>query len=248
MACMRSALPVSHGRRKLLLGAAAAAMFAPLSLRAAGVCTPHELTQRFTRAVAGRLVVPSNEALIYAMLAEAELSGHPEAADEPQYVLVVDSSPVVQSAMLFWRLAPGRLDLVGATPASTGTPLRPGCLQTPCGVFAQADAPDAGRVLAARVYDFGVQRVRRTGGQGMAALHLQAHAAHGASRARLGTAQSDGRVLLPASLVAFLDAYGVLDAQRRDLRTPDGQALPFAGQYLVVVDSERDRRPDWALA
>lgn len=245
---MRSALSVSTGRRKLLLGAAAAALVAPLPVRAAGVCTPHELGRRFAQAVAGRLPVPSNEALIYAMLAEAELAGHPDGLDAPQYILVVDSCPVVQTAMLFWRLAPGRCDLVGATPASTGTPLRPGCVETPCGVFGQAGAPVASRALASRVYDFGVHRARRAAGQGMAALHLQAHAALGASRAQLGTAQSDGRVLLPASLVAFLDAYGVLDAQRADIRTPDGQAMPFAGQYLVVVDSERDQRPEWASA
>jgi hypothetical protein len=247
MACMRSALPVATGRRKLLL-AAAAALCTPFAVRAAGVCTPHELKQRFTRAVAGRLPVPANEAMIYTMLAEAELAVHPGAPDDPQYLLVVDSCPAVQAALLFWRLVPGRCELVGATAASTGAPARPGCVETPCGVFAQAGAPDAGHALAARVYDFGVQRVRRTPGQGPAALHLRAHAAFGATRAHLGTAQSDGRVLLPASLVAFLDAYGVLDAQGDDVRTPDGQALPFAGQYLVVVDSERDQRPDWTAA
>lgn len=249
MDCMRSAPSFSHGRRTLLLGAAAAALSAPLPLRAAGVCTPHELKQRFGHAVAGQLAVPRSEAMIYGMLAELELASHPDGLDDaPQYLLVVDSSPMVQAALLFWRLVPGRFELVGATPASTGTPLLPGCVETPCGVFAQAGAAGAGHAYAARVYDFGMQRVRRTAGREMAALHLRAHAALGRTRAHLGTPQSDGRVLLPPSLVAFLDAYGVLDAQRPDLRTAEGQALPFAGQYLVVVDSERDRRPDWAAA
>jgi hypothetical protein len=48
--------------------------------------------------------------------------------------------------------------------------------------------------------------------------------------------------------VAFLDTYGVLDAQRTDRTTPEGDHMPFAGQYLVVIDSEREERPDWAIA
>jgi hypothetical protein len=39
----------------------------------------------------------------------------------------------------------------------------------------------------------------------------------------------------------------VLDA-RRGAMTTAGDIVPFAGQYLVVVDSERDERPDWAAA
>jgi hypothetical protein len=64
----------------------------------------------------------------------------------------------------------------------------------------------------------------------------------------LGTAQSDGRVLLPPSLVAFLDEYGVLDAGRPRPHTPAGEELPFAGRYMVVMDSEQEERPAWAAA
>lgn len=230
----------------MLLSAAAA--LAPIPSFAAGVCTPRELSQRFAAAVPQKLDVPQNEIWIYAGLAEAELAGHPDGLTQPQYLLVVDSCPFIQTAFLFWRLLPGRFELVGATPASTGTPLRPGCVETPCGVFPQATVSDAGRAMASRVYDFGTQRARRGPGAGYAALHLQARAAVGRSRELLGTAQSDGRVLLPASLVAFLDSHGVLDAQRTDRITPQGDVLPFAGQYMVVIDSEREERPGWAAA
>ena len=232
-------------RRGLLL-AAAAATLGPLPALATGVCTPRELALRFDAAVAQQLQVPRTESWIYASLAEAELAGHHGIAPDPQYVLVVDSSPAIQVAFLFWRLLPGRYELVGASPASTGSPLRPGCLETPCGVFPQASVSDAGRAFAARVYDFGTQRARNATGTGYGALHLQARAALGRHRALLGTAQSDGRVLLPPSLVAFLDTYGVLDG-RPGNATAAGEPVPFAGQYLVVIDSERDERPDWAV-
>ena len=243
---MRSVPVPAISRRSLLVSAAAA--LAPWPSFAGGVCTPRELSQRFDAAVSQKLAVPQNEVWIYAGLAETELAGHPDGLLQPQYLLVVDSCPYIQTAFLFWRLLPGRFELVGATPASTGTPLRPGCVETPCGVFPQASASDAGHALASRVYDFGTQRARKAAGTGYAALHLQARAAVGRSRSLLGTAQSDGRVLLPPSLVAFLDAYGVLDAQRTDPATPEGDLLPFAGQYLVVIDSEREERPDWAAA
>jgi len=230
----------------MLLSAAAA--LAPWPAFAAGVCTPRELSQRFAAGVAQKLDVPQNEVWIYAGLAEAELAGHPDGLLQPQYLLVVDCCPSIQTAFLFFRLLPGRFQLVGATPASTGSPLRPGCLETPCGVFPQASVSDAGRAMASRVYDFGTQRARRASGGGYGALHLQARAAVGRNRALLGTAHSDGRVLLPPSLVAFLDTYGVLDAQRTDRTTPEGDHMPFAGQYLVVIDSEREERPDWAIA
>lgn len=230
----------------MLLSAAAA--LAPLPALAAGVCSPRELAQRFDGAVAQKLRVPPNEASIYASLAEVELAGHPDVAPQPQYLLVVDSCPVIQVAFLFWRLLPGHCELVGAAPASTGSPQRQGCLETPCGVFPQASSADAGRALASRVYEFGTHRARKATGAGYGALHLQARAAVGRNRALLGTAQSDGRVLLPSSLVAFLDAHGVLDGLRGKAATAQGEAVPFAGQYLVVIDSERDERPDWAIA
>jgi hypothetical protein len=233
-------------RRTLLLGAAATALGAPLAARSQpAVCTPRDLAQRYRTRVEGGIELPRGDAMIYASLAEMELAHQPATTAGPQYLLVVDSCPFVQAAFLFWRLLPGRYEIVGVAPASTGDPERAGCVATPCGVFTQAGR-GAGGALASRIYDFGVQRTRRPGADGFAPLHLQAHAARGRGRALLGTPQSDGRVLLPPSLVAFLDEYGVLDAGRAGARTPAGEQLPFAGRSMVVLDSEQEERPAWA--
>lgn len=229
-------------RRTVLLAGAAA--FVPRHGLAAPVCTPRDLRRRYATAVAERLDVPDHEARICASLAEASFIGHPDTAAAPQYALVVDSCAHVQAAFLYWRLMPAQWELVGASPASTGCSVRAGHVPTPQGVFAHEPAPRGARA-AARVYGFGVQRARKPGG-GFVPLHLQARAADGAARSLLGTPQSDGCVLLPPSMVAFLDRYGVLDAAAGVHAMPGGEATPFAGRYLVVVDSERDARPAWA--
>lgn len=230
--------------RRAILFAGAAAL-APLPTLAAGVCTPQDLSRRYATLVDQRLDVPFNEACIYAALAESELTPGLPHLGAPQYLLVVDSCPDVQAAFLFWRLMPTQYELVGASPASTGCAARPGHLRTPLGAYPQAGSGAAPGHPASRVYDFGVHRARRASG-GFAPLHLQARAAWGGARSRLGTAQSDGCVLLPPALVAFLDQYGVLDTAGGERVTPAGELMPFAGRYLVVVDSEREERPPWA--
>jgi len=237
--------PSSPGirRRSLLLSATAA--LAPLPALADGVCTPRDLARRYEAVVDRQLRVPEHELLICGGLAESELAGSRESLLGPQYMLVVDSCPAVQAAFLVWRLLPGRYELIGASPASTGNPEQAGCVRTPQGVFAQAEV-EYGRKLTSRVYDFGRQRTRV--GRGFADLRLQARAASGRTGALLGRVQSDGCILLPPGLVAFLDQFGVLDEGRKAGVTPAGEALPFAGRYLVVIDSERDERPDWAVA
>ena len=223
-------------RRSVLLGAAG--LWLANATQAGEICTPGELARRYRATVREQIEVSDADAWIYGGLAETELAGAPGVSVAPQYMLVVDSCPSVQAAFLFWRLVPGDFELLGASPVSTGLPQRPGCMATPCGVFAHAQE---GRGQGAgRVYDFGVQRARRSTG-GFAPLRLQARSAQGTGVARLGTQQSDGCVLLPPSLIAFLDAEGVLDGGARGV-------LPFAGRHLVVVDSERDDRPDWAWA
>jgi hypothetical protein len=241
----RSPAP-SISRRSLLFSAAAALL--PVAAKAAEVLTPHDLALRYRAAVEHSLEVPRGEALIYGGLAETSLIGHHDPLNAPQYLLVVDSCPSVQVAFLYWRLLPGHYELVGASPASTGDPERTGCVATPCGVFGQADAAAGAGSLASRVYDFGMRRARMPG-RGFAPLHLQAHAARGPGRTRLGRPQSDGRVLLPPSLVAFLDSHRVLDGARSAGRSAAASALvPFSGRYMVVVDSERDDRPEWTAA
>ena len=246
-------------RRELVLAGAAALLGAPAAVRAAApaaIYTPHELAQRWQLQVPERIAVPAHEERLYGFMAETQLIAFQQALTQPQYVLVVDANPHVQAAFVFWRLLPGHYRLVGAAPASTGGPLRPDYLETPQGVFGHATA-EAGLQAAcatrveqtcrrggSRVYDFGVQRTRLATGQGpLRPMRLQARAADERAAGRLGTPQSDGCVLLPASLVAFLDEYGLLDGDAA--AAAERRVVPFRGRYLLVIDSERMERPDW---
>lgn len=240
---LRGIARTGPSRRALLLAGAAA--LAPRAGHAAPVCTPRDLRQRYLDTVTQRLDVPAHEARIYATLAEANFIGHPRPPRAPQYVLVVDSCSEVQAAFLYWRLLGRHWELVGASPASTGCSVQPGHLPTPVGAFPQQAAWATAAPGATRVYDFGLQRAHRPGG-GLVPLRLQARAAHGAAGALLGTQRSDGCVLLPPALVAFLDRHALLDGDAGPRGEAGGERVPFAGRYLVVVDSERDERPEWA--
>ena len=249
----------SFSRRHLLL--AAAAVCAPIGARAAGICTPLDLAGRFEEQVHQKLRLPPDEVRCYAALAEVQLMGQQQLVRAPQYLLVVDSNPEVQAAMVFWRLLPGHLQLVGAAPVSTGCGARPDHFETPQGLFDQssatAPAPAAACRTAAvrpcsrsglRVYDFGWQRVREpSGARTNVDIHLQARAADEQAAPLLGRAHSDGCILLPPSLISFLDEFGVLDAGTGSRRAERPQ-LPYAGRYLLVVDSERGERPGWSPA
>lgn len=79
-------------------------------------------------------------------------------------------------------------------------------------------------------------------------MRLQARAADSWAERRLGTARSDGCILLPASLGRFLDELGLLDAGLQQDTPRQSAPLPFRGRYLVVVDSEREERPPWSPA
>jgi hypothetical protein len=71
----------------------------------------------------------------------------------------------------------------------------------------------------------------------------------------LGIRHSKGCVRIPASLNVFIDHYGILDADYEatvEAGKPlwvlhgDRVVTPWAGRYLVVVDSERKARPVWS--
>ena len=114
-------------------------------------------------------------------------------------------------------------------------------------------------VKGLRVFDFGWQPVPRGWGGGTAMrMRLQMHATDpDALERRLGTAQSQGGVRIPAALASLLDHYGVIDAayealartgQRVPVLAPDREPVASAGRWLVVIDSARNERPDWAPA
>jgi hypothetical protein len=249
-------------RRRLLFAAAAAAAgcCAPFAARSATIYTPHEVAELYERRVKRRLRLPESEARLYAAVAELHLTMCEKKLLAPQYMLLVDGNPHVQAALLMWRLAPGSYELLGASPASTGGPVRPNHFETPQGVFERADedslaalgpcdsaSPPICRRENARVLDFGWQRARNATGTGrLMPMRLQARAADARSERRLGTACSDGCILLPVSLMDFLHEFGLLDADRDT--PPPVTALPHAGRYLFVVDTERVERPSWSPA
>lgn len=243
----------SLSRRHLLI--AAAASCSPLAVQAVGIYTPYELAQRYEKQVDLRLRLPAEDVHLYASTVEEELLDYEQFMRAPQYLLVVDSNPNVQAAFLFWRLMEGHYRLIGASPASTAGPLRPHRLESPQGLFDQTHAVAQTRPVSSslrrglRVYDFSSQRVRIEAGAGAHSnMRLQARAADRKAARFLGSAQSDGCILLPSTLISFLDEFGVLDAAATS--TPPTRAdrppLPYPGRYLLVVDSERDDRPEWS--
>jgi len=107
------------------------------------------------------------------------------------------------------------------------------------------------------VYDFGWQKaLRGWGGDGESPMRLQMHATDpDMLEPRVGTPQSKGCIRIPAALNAFIDRYGLLDAdyeraaaQGKHLWVlrPDRQPTPWSGRYLVIVDSARSGHPAWA--
>lgn len=238
-------------RRHLLLGAAATCL--PLSTLASTVYTPHELRLQYQRDVTPRLQPPADEARLYGGIAELELFNLGQELLEPQYLLVIDVNPHVQAAMLFWRLLPGSYELVGASPVSTSIAGSDSLVLQ--GLFEQARTTTRTAACTSRscgsgtqrVYDFGWERA----GDGVTtaranAMRVQVRAAGREAERRLGSPCRDGCILAPSSLVSFLDEYGVLDAGLAG--AAQRHVLPCRGRHLLLVDSERDDRPEWSPA
>lgn len=257
---MAAFFPSGRIERRRLLLAAAAGCCAPFAARSAAIYTPYEIAQEFERRVTRRLRLPEHEMRIYRGMAELQvISGNHELL-EPQYLLLVDSNPHVQAALLMWRLAPGVYDLLGASPVSTGGAVQPHYFETPRGIFERSDGeshapmghcgsatPPICRREGARVLDFGWQRARNATGRGrLMPMRLQARAANPQAERRLGAACSDGCILLPASLMHFLDDLGLLDAGQAHETPRQVATLPHRGRYLLVVDTEREERPSWS--
>ncbi len=241
--------PARLSRRGLLLGAGAACL--PAAALATAIYTPHELRQAYRREVRQRLEVPREEVRLYGGVSELQLYSVSQELLAPQYLLVVDGNPHVQAAFLFWRLVPGSYELVGASPVSTG-PDAATVPQAVRGLFEEVAAADSacGRTAPRtcrsgdlRVYDFGWPRNHRHARA--RDLRVQVRGAVGAAAQRLGSPCAEDCILLPPSLVSFLDEYGVLD---QGSGRPQRHVLPFRGRHLLVVDSERDDRPGWSPA
>ena len=230
-----------------------------------------DLAAIFEREVRPRLNLPEEERAAYAGLLGLALTKTNVVQTTAQYVLLVDRSPKVQAALVYWRDGEGTQHFIGASPASTG---RPGSYEhflTPLGVFehsvAHLDFRAEGTrnefgirgygVKGMRVFDFGwVMGERTWGGGGLSPMRLQVHATDpDVLEPRLGSAASSGCIRISAALNRFLDKYGVLDADYEAALERGGQLwvlrkdrtpTPWSGRYLIVVESERARRPRWA--
>jgi len=225
----------------------------------------------FESAVSRRLAIPADEAAAYGERLDAAFAQAGVPLAHAQYVLLVDRSPQVQALLIYWRDDAGRWHLIGASPVSTGSRGGFEHFITPLGVFAHSTAhPDFRAegtvnefgirgygIKGMRVFDFGWVPAERTwGGGGVSPMRLQMHATDPKFlEPRLGQPASKGCIRIPADLNRLIDRYGLLDADYEAelaqgksfwVLLPDRTPTPWSGRYLVVVDSQRATRPDWA--
>jgi hypothetical protein len=231
----------------LLLGAMTA--FLPLSAFATAIYTPHELREAYRKQVRQSLHVPQDEVRLYGGISELQLFGDGRELLAPQYVLVIDRNAHVQAAFLFWRLVAGSYELIGASPVSTSAAAS-GPVTEQLGLFeagAALGGVECDRRLSSAcrtrgIHDPGGHHVRH-GSAATRALWLRVRGADREAERHLGRPCAEDCIVLPASLIRFLDGYGVLsDGTDR----PQRHVLPYRGRYLLLVDSERDERPSWS--
>jgi hypothetical protein len=232
-----------------------------------------KLADLFAQQVDRRLPVPAAEQQRYAELLSKALTDAGLQELKPQYIVLVDRNVFMQAAMIFWKSDSGDFVLIGASPASTGKPGRYEHFETPTGVFNHSiDNPDFraegtrnelgilgyGR-KGMRIYDFGWLKALKGWGDGAeSVMRLQMHATDPDSlERRLGSAQSKGCIRVPATFNRFIDHYGILDANY-EVAAAGGRKFAvvlatreptaWSGQYLVIVDTQRQQRPSWSPA
>ena len=232
---------------------------------------PIQLAMLFQQQVDRRVEVPAVEQRRYATLLRQTLFNAGFARASAQYVILVDRNALVQVAMIFWKSDSDEFTFIGASQASSGQPGRFEHFETPLGVFLHSlDNPDFraegtrnefgvlgyGR-KGLRVYDFGWVNAPKGWGDGrQSVMRLQLHSTDPELlERRLGSIQSKGCIRISASFNRFIDHYGILDAEyERALAAgqtfwvlvPDREPTPWSGEFLVVVDTRRDRRPEWS--
>jgi len=238
----------------------------------AGALHAAPLAREFAREVDLRLRVPEPVRAEYAERLAAALAHAGLTPTAPQYYVLVDRSPRVQAAFIYWFGLDASWQFVGASPVSTGLPGEFDHFVTPLGVFAHSLAHRDFRaegtrnslgvlgygVAGMRVFDFGwVDAERGWDEGGMSPMRLQMHATDPDLLEPLlgAVAHSKGCIRIPASLDVFIDRHGLLDADYEAaaaagrrlavLREPRVTTL-FPGRWLVVVDSGRAARPAWA--
>jgi hypothetical protein len=238
-----------------------------------GQDTGTRLASLYQQQVDRRLAVPEPEQRRYAAILSQALTGAGLEKLQAQYIVLVDRDINVQAAMIFWKSEAGDFHFIGASPASTGKPGRFEHFETPLGVFphtldnldfrAEGTRNEFGILgygrQGMRIYDFGWIDAPKGWGDGrQSEMRLQMHSTDPTLlEPRLGSTQSKGCIRIPASLNRFIDHYGILDeaydgaltaGRQLWVLSPDREPTPWSGQYLVVVDTERRRRPQWSPA
>ncbi|WP_338845714.1 L,D-transpeptidase [Massilia sp. W12] len=202
------------------------------------------------------------------MLQAMRSAGAPE--HTPQYVLLVDRNPHVQTLFIYAKPPQGPWEMAGAAPVSTGRTGRFDHYLTPLGVFPHSLANPDFRAEGTRnqkgvrgygekgmrVWDFGwANSERGWGTREPGTIRLLMHATDPALlESRLGQRASKGCVRISTELNRVLDQYGLLDAdydaalkqgQKLWVLRKDRQPVAHPGRYLVVVDSGLTEKPDW---
>ncbi len=247
---------------------------APAASAAAGLDPERAFDMRadFARDVTRRLKVPAAEQRAYGDALQAALAADGLDSLSGEYVALVDRSANVQALFLYFRTSPAAgWRMIGAAPVSTGRPGEFDHFLTPLGVFEHT--PDNMDYRAEgtmnqngirgygrrdmRIFDLGWAEGERGWGKGgVSQMRFQMHATDpDRLEPLLGIRHSKGCIRIPATLNVFLDHYGVLDAEYEALVDAgdslwvlhsDRRVTPWAGRYIVVIDSERKTRPAWS--
>ncbi|WP_274389623.1 L,D-transpeptidase [Paraburkholderia tagetis] len=232
------------------------------------------MRQTFARDVKRRLRVPFADQRAYAQRLQAALDAKNLGALAGEFVILVDRAATVQALFIYFRAMPDQpWQMIGASPVATGRPGEYDHFLTPLGVFehtpsnmdfrAEGTMNENGiRGYGARdmrIYDFGwVDGERGWGKGGHSPMRFQMHATDpDRLEPLLGIRHSKGCVRIPASLNTFIDHYGIVDAEYQALVDagkslwvlhPSREVTPWAGRFIVVIDSQRKARPAWAPA
>jgi hypothetical protein len=235
--------------------------------------TVDDITAAFGRDVTHRVDLPADVCQNYAQLFNQQLATSKVSLAKDQFGIIVDRSPKVQVLTLLVA-GPSGTRCVGATSVSTGSTGRFDHFYSPLGLFdhTSASGPDFraegtknengirgyGR-KGLRIYDMGWQTsIKGWGKPEPRQIRFQLHSTDpDILEPRLGRPDSEGCIRMPSTLNTFIDDYGVLDAAY-DVKEAEGQKLwvlskhrvrtGLEGEYVVVVDTKPEHKPDWVVA
>jgi hypothetical protein len=264
-ATVQSSFPV--GQQTVAAGTVhEASMRTPIAFPAPTLTAEEEVLAKELRQGIGSSMAPENPVAASHALAAARtlLARETIQIDHPQTMLVVDRSQAVQRLWIVIA-KPGAepWPVIGSVKVSTGRPGRKEHFKSPVGVFTNTPAILGYRALGTvnengirgigqkgmRVWDFGWQTTEDWRKKGaLTAVRLEMHATDpNFLEGRLGRADSEACIRIPARFNTFMDRFGLIDARLTAL-APTSRAIaallpkdatptPLAGDKVVVVDT-----------